>query len=70
MIAFDTPRREQEFRLNSAKDAGVNVSSTDRTCHKCGARRRQSELTAENKPPYTRFNPKRYACKGGCNVAH
>lgn len=70
MIAFDTPRREQEFRLNSARDSGVNFTSTDRVCHKCGAKRRQSELLVASLPPYSRYHPKLFACKGGCDVAH
>lgn len=68
MIAFENPRREQQFRLNSAK--APNFFSMERPCCKCGAKRPMRDLEIVTPGPYTRFNPKRHKCKGGCDVAH
>lgn len=66
MIAFGSQNAERDYREASAKIHGSN--STYRTCCKCGARRPRRELEVVNSGPYTRFNPQRRKCKGGCDV--
>ena len=67
MLTFNTPAAEADFRMRS-NDAH-NYGRIVRTCCKCGRARHIGELVQANSGPWTRQNPKRFCCRGGCDVS-